>query len=315
MNLNEDQLNYYKASDRNKNITIIILSIVVVLLSVLCVYFTFFRKSDKVEKEEHAVEIPVDKFKEEIDMQIKNIAYTRIVNEKISHDKLFLETVLNSAIYNVEGTDIGEVDILSEEDEVVTIKKIATALGLTESEVEDIDIEIWKNIYGGSTGYTIYDRKDIENYIEETYKNYKYNLNLNSSKYIELSAGGMIYDKNIDKFIYHVSGTTFSPLIKPIIVLNKSFVDKVYKIVFIQTSFKFAEDDVEDDYCYVIDKDEEHKKIDCFSTFEEPVGSGETLEQMAKDYVLNHKSDLPQYEISFKLNSDKYEFIDIKKLN
>ena len=83
MNLNEDQLNYYKASDRNKNITIIILSIVVVLLSVLCVYFTFFRKSDKVEKEEHAVEIPVDKFKEEIDMQIKNIAYTRIVNEKI----------------------------------------------------------------------------------------------------------------------------------------------------------------------------------------------------------------------------------------
>ncbi len=318
--LNEEQLRYYKDDDKKKNIIIALLIVVVILLSIMCIYFMFFNKKndEKVVEDNNKIvekELTNEEKIEIINLQIKEFPYTKIITDNISHDELFTSVAINKALYEIKGNDPSNSDWTDISDEVETIKKLAEALGLTKNEVSKIDIELWKKIYGGSTSYTIYNKTDVVDAVKKIYKNYKYNLNLNESKYMNLNGSDIIYDKNIDKLIYHQGGVTYNSTISPVIVLDTSFENNVYKMNFIKTIYKFSSDDMEGDYCYVVDTNGEHNNIDCFSTSSEPVGSGETLEKMATDYAMSHKDDLPQYEISFKIDGNSYEFVEIKKLN
>lgn len=293
--LTPEQLKYYEENNHKQNIMIVLLIVIIVLLAILCVYFTFFNKKSNESNES---------ITEKIDSQFEDISYTSIITNNISHDEMIMQEILK----HTKGIEVsgGEfADIIEMEE---SIKKLGQELGLSKSEIDKIDIVLWEKLMGGSTDYTIYSRKDLLNSVDKLYSGYKHNINFDDSMCINMTTGVVCYDKNIEKLIYHknISLIQNSNIMLPKIVLNKVMNDDIYKISFMQTYYKFEKDENED-YCYIVDKDNYRLRVDCIDNVDDLT----TIEK----YEKLHEDEMPQYEISFKIIDNSYEFIDIKRIN
>lgn len=293
--LTPEQLKYYEENNHKQNIMIALLIVVIVLLGILCVYFTFFNKKSNESNK------PMT---EKIDSQFEDTSYAYIITDNASHE----EVIIRDVFKHTKGIDV----IVSNSNDAIdteeSIKNLAQKLGFEQDEIKKMDITLWKKLIDKSNYYTIYNKDDVIETIKEFYDGYKHNLNFDNSVCIDMSTGVVCYDKSIEKFIYNknVNSIQNRSIMLPKIILNKEKNNDIYKISFIQTYYKFEKDEKED-YCYIVDKDNYRLSVDCINA----VDNLATIEK----YEKLHEDEMPQYEVTFKINDNSYEFIGIKRLN
>ncbi|MBQ6013918.1 MAG: hypothetical protein IJK66_02675 [Bacilli bacterium] len=293
--LTPEQLKYYEENNHKQNIMIVLLIVIIVLLAILCVYFTFFNRRMNEDNE---------LITKKIDSQFEDISYISMVINGVSHDEIIMQGILK----HTKGKDVIAskfINISSMEESTI---KLGEELGFSKEQIDRIDITLWERMIKEGTDFTIYDKKDVTDTIAKLYNGYKHNLNFDNSICIDMSVGIACYDKNIEKLIYHksVDLTQNSSIMLPKIILNKEINNDVYKISFMQTYYKFEEDENED-YCYIVDKDNYRLSVDCI----DEVNDLTTIEK----YEKLHEDEMPKYEVSFKINDNSYEFIDVKRIN
>ena len=163
-----------------------------------------------------------------------------------------------------------------------------------------------KEYYSQTQAMLIYDAGEVLKTIKKVYKD----VELRDKEMIDLhdfSIGKFIYLKDINKIIYYTGGggvTGWPISIKEI--LDTSFSNNIYKIKYIDGEMSHSTTDLS---CYMIDNNNNKRNINCNLMTKD--GSTER-----EEYVDSHKDEFPQYEVSFKINSDNtYEFIDVVKVN
>ena len=169
--------------------------------------------------------------------------------------------------------------------------------------------EKYSTKFDGQTLKAIYNSEIINKSARELYGKTITFANEEIVKVSKMYPTNVIYVKSNDLFAVYgggggmISDGTFS--VKTIV--NTGFKNNIYTIRFVETLYRayIDENNSTDTYCYIIDKNNQKTKIECYDDDKNKIN----------DYSLSHKDELPQYEVSFKIDGNSYEFIDIKKVN
>ena len=211
------------------------------------------------------------------------IPYTNILIDKISYNDLYKLYVFSSVIDSLEKTESNG------------------NFGLTKEELNKTHNELWNDVFDYGMSFSI-SGENVRNEISKKFNGYVLNFDKSIAfnlRNIYVRKDGKlrditncVYEKDIDKYIVSVGGGGVQPEYE-IKILDSKFNNSVYtvKYSFKEWSCGFGPEGR------------------CSYTNKNGIGNNFNI---TDDVLLN----LPQYEISFKINEDNtYEFKDIKKIN
>lgn len=326
-NVNSIPNNNYEPPKSNngvKVLLVILILLVLCLIGLTCYKMFIYDKKNDNKQNSNVVEEKED-----------NKPDNNIVEEK-NNDNLKLSAELEEKIKdNFEFADY--VKILNsnkvpskEEVYYYTIKKIEGCDPMEckgkydynkMKEYENVFNEKYSHEFDGQTLYAVYNMEDIEDSVRELYgSNVK--LNFENKEVVSISnmyPTKVLYVKDINKFgVYIGGGGMVSDGVDHLkLIVDTTLKDNIYSINYIDTKYRAYLSELSDDkYCYIVGKNNNKINNECYATEENWTSKKDEIDNKIKSYSLSHKDELPQYEVSFKINTDNtYEFNDIKKIN
>lgn len=283
LNNNIEQINNYKEPKGN-NVAKVLLAIVIILLLLvtgLVVYkrLVLDKKVDNKganNKVEENKNISISKeLEDKIKEDIEEFPYVSIVRYNISYDELYKTKI---AYLVVGGLEIN----------TVPASPNATVKG-------DVVRSAAKELYNYELTYD----KDTDIPFN------KLTFNGEANIYAK-------YNKEKDEYSVEKQGVT-GTVLNVNTIINAKYNNGVYTVTFVDGIYNYVRSAKND--CSVVNKSGDNISMKCFSTDTEPVVDIRTLNEMANEYVRNHKDELPQYEITFKIDGNNYSFDNIKKIN
>lgn len=264
--------------------------------------------------------VPISKeLEEKIKKEVKEqkIPYTYIVTDKTSYAKVYEKYVLKNVFEKLEKDGVEDYKYNEVDTEGVNIiDYIYLNFGFTKDQLTNVykNENIYEeNFSGGSWPPSIYKGETVRNKLKEMYN---YDLNYTSTQHVNLynfcGTKHFIYEKELDVFIKKDDGGCTCGWSNDRTIIDSSYKDNIYTIKYIDTVYTWVEGI--NDGCSVVNNKGKETTIQCFR---KECGEGtDKLDDDLTNYSLSHKDELPQYEISFKINSDNtYEFVNIKKVN
>ena len=316
MNEEMNNNNYEKNNSGVKVLLIILIILVLCLIGLICYKMFIYDKKNDNKKDNNVVENnnkndnkkeETLKLSAELEKKIKDnfefADYVKILNSnKVpSKEEVYYYTIKKIAGCNPTKCD-GEYDY----DKM--------------KEYENIFEEKYSYEFVGQTLYAVYNMENIENSIRELYgSNVK--LNFENKEVVSISnmyPTKVLYVKDINKFaVYSGGGGMVSDGVDRLkLIIDTSFNGNVYSIKYIDTNYRAYLSELSDDkYCYIVGKDNNKINNECYATEENWSNKNDEINSKIKGYALEHKDELPQYEVSFKIDGNTYEFNDIKKIN
>lgn len=261
----------------------------------------------------------------EIKKSIDEVPYTSIITSNISYKELY-ELYILTKLYDFPKD---EIEFNYNYENIVVDKNgvkyadnnssqylTAKALGFTVDEIKKLHLDKWEhyiNVDSGGSNYGIIDGKIMR----DRAKKLNYDLILNETKLFKLDLiinyphEYVIYEKDLDLYIIHFGDGIVPGVSDKKIILNGKLNDEILKINYVETSVIYDEE------CSIRNKDNKYEKVDakCKVISEYDKDDFRKLDKYFEQYVKSHKENFSQYEISFKISNDNYEFVDIKKIN
>ena len=245
---------------------------------------------------------------EKIKKEVLMLPLNKIIDKK-SYKDIYEGNVIYNAIKKLKssghaeyGKDVPKKDKNGKEYPNYSDKTEYTILkqfGLTVEEIEKANINLMEGNLGGQINFDMYDANEVVDKVKELYD---YDLKFNESKnyggeiFTDYFGATILYDSGINKFIFQSGGGV--PITGNGTIIDSKHENEYYKIDIVYTAYSIG--------CTVMDKNNNEKEISC----------EEASADKRDAYALSHKDELPQYEVSYKINSDNtYEFMNIKKVN
>lgn len=304
-NMNSQYLNNYNNLNNQNNKSgngglIAILVIIIIALAGVCLYLFVDNKDSDVDNNKDN-NIQENESNEDVD----NDENTDLISRFPLNNKEDLNEIVTNLPITVIANGHYDYKYIFESHAIYTVlDKLSHENNLSKNEW-DITRFNYDELYvynGGRDESQVeyYKGKDV---IEKIKEIFNYNIKLESKSYggcqvhtVSNNCIVMEYDEKIDKLVVAQSGGTAGKVINTII--NSSYANNIYKINYVNHEYSPAGNG-----CYeIVDNND---KINTLCSDKE-----------LNDYSLAHKDELPQYEVSFKINDDNtYEFLNLKKVN
>nr|HOO68144.1 hypothetical protein [Bacilli bacterium] len=214
-------------------------------------------------------------------------------------------------------------DATYDPDTIGDLKTIWQKLGFTVAEIEEMDTSLWPcslTVNGGVESYTIVDGSEIRNKIIEMFGTdnniFDESFVFYTTEDYAYSCGiyEYIYDKNVNKIIYFaLTGCGIGDFDKSYVV-SQYEEDEEYKIEIVDVVFKG----------YYFDDFPSEVKIYNHSNY---VNNNEVLpiltltinsedeESNIEEEIIKNKDKFDNYEITYKIVGDTYQFVSIEYLD
>lgn len=311
--------NFEKNNNRVK-ILLILVIVIVLLVGILSVYKMFVY--DKKNNGDNLLFVE-EKIKSEIINQNK-YQYSVLIENNLTYDELYELYVLKEVFGSFDNCRSADFDMIGDvstgcesNDDLCLARNVAKAYGFSDDDISKMHFDLWG--YIGGRCYTFFRGSTIRNKAKEMFN---YNLSQSDTKLFKLSKlGGIlpsstisVYEKDLD--IYFVNdggggGTGMS--IYNRIILNTNLKDNIYKVTYTETFYHWLPGS---DYVSYINKDGKSIDLSCTENILGDNGCDyEKLYMLFNEHDLSDAENLSQYEISFKIVGDLYEFVDIKEVN
>ena len=321
---NTPNYNYEKKNNGGNVLLIILIILVTLLIALLCYkMFVYDKKNDNKETKNVVDNKKIeenDKIEEALLKSIETTFYNgRYVDILNSNKKVDKEILLEYAIKEIGGC--GSVSCSGKYNFDYYKKHVTPYYDELDKKYFSDDSKI---SFLGQEVYALYSIDDVKQSLKVLYGSNAKMPSFKNEEIIKINRmfpTRVMYLENINKFMVAIGGggMTGGYIYDDKRILDTQYKNSIYMIRFLETTYQYDTDEQNEyleKYCYVIDKNNKKKEIECLAYYDgENFDYDKTMDNI-NSYSLSHKDELPQYEISFKVNSDNtYEFVDIKKVN
>lgn len=299
---------------------LIILIVLIIFLVGGLGYYTYFvwdkdkDNSDPVEDVVPKEEIGV--LEESIKKTISEFPYSQIAKGSITYDDLNKVYMISNAWnalnidYTTEDTKYAANLKNTKDSDGVAYSKYKTnsieyfgkKLGLTVAEINEMDINNWNRMLDGNKSYYIVESKTIKDKITELYTSYGTMFDstfiVDESVLNENYSNTILYDKNIDKVVYHMNSEI--TLYNEKYVISDELSNGVYKVKYVEGYYEVG------DKAYTLKTtDEKTVSID--------ISTGDKY-TILSNALKDNQDKLDKYEITFTKVNGSYQFKSITKI-
>lgn len=287
-----------------RNKFLIVLIVLLILLVGGLGYYTFFilNKEEvisKIDLNDDEMATILDDFPYQMLIDNKNIELKDLTSEQITY--IGYEGLIESQIILAT---TGECIPAQNE---VFVKCIAKNLGLSDENINNMNTALWENALGGSIEYQMISPKLILSVIKN-----KLGLTNPFSESFSNNIGvlcvsrSFIYDKNINMFFAHEESGCSLDNLRYVVNTNSGYKENdIYKIYFTEGVFDSSKslEGLEKSY-------DLYSKSNPTNIIKTAISGSTAMDEM-KIIVGKNKSELDNYEITFKKVGDNYQFVSL----
>ena len=295
---------------RKKIFLIVIITFLIVALLTLGLYILLKDNKEDNKKTDAKKELT----NLEMSLVIEDFPYDKLLNNKdLSVSDLTRNQILLIGFSLLKEKDITEKaisDACLNKTGNPQIECIAKELGLSDEDINKINISLWGSMLGGSNGYSTFSVEAINKVIENRLGlSNQFNESFNENIKLDCGSLDFAYDKNINSFFEHFGGGCNIDGI----TIYATYLESGYKagdnytINIVEGAFSPYEYD--SNLLYRL-----HARSDSNNILKEDiVGNGVITDEM-KELVKQYSNNLDKYEITFKKSGDNYQFESLKTI-